>query len=89
MVFALTDSLSQEIINALENQEKQFLVDAKNSSLIEKNDTVKADDENFYEIPNPLRSHIPLKFPSECHFLQTKSASTFLQFAHLSAHYLF
>jgi hypothetical protein len=36
MVFALTDSLIQEIINALENQEKKFLVCAENSSLIER-----------------------------------------------------
>ena len=51
MVFALTDSLVQEIINALENQEKKFLVCAENSSLIEKDNSVNADEQNFYELP--------------------------------------
>jgi predicted GNAT family N-acyltransferase len=52
MVFTLTDSLVQEIINALENQEKKFLVDAKNSSLIEKDISIKVDNDLYYEIPN-------------------------------------
>ena len=52
MVFTLTDSLVQEIINALENQEKKFLVDAKNSSLIEKDVSIKVDNDLYYEITN-------------------------------------
>lgn len=51
MTFALTDNLCQDLINALENQQKSFLVDAENCTLIEKNDSVSADEEFFYEIP--------------------------------------
>jgi len=51
MTFTLNDSLLTEIESALENQEKQFLVDAANNSLVEKTDGLKGDDEFFYELP--------------------------------------
>ena len=51
MVFSLTDELVLDIVEALENQEKQFLVDAKNCILVEKTQSVGDDGENYYEIP--------------------------------------
>ncbi len=51
MTFTLTESLLDEIIAALENQEQQFLVDAAQNKLIEKTDGSKGDDELFYELP--------------------------------------
>ena len=51
MTFTLTESLLDEIITALENQEQQFLVDAAQNKLIEKTDGSKGDDELFYELP--------------------------------------
>ena len=51
MTFTLNDSLLTEIESALENQEKQFLVDAANNSLVEKTDGLKGDDEFFYDLP--------------------------------------
>ena len=35
MVFELTNALGEAIAKALENQDKKFLVDAKNSALVE------------------------------------------------------
>ena len=51
MTFTLSESLVNEIIAALENQEQQFLVDAAQNKLIEKTDGLKGDDESFYELP--------------------------------------
>lgn len=51
MFFSLTDELVLDIVEALENQEKQFLVDAKNCILVEKTQSVGDDGENYYEIP--------------------------------------
>ena len=51
MTFTLTESLLDEIITALENQEQQFLVDAAQNKLVEKTDGLKGDDELFYELP--------------------------------------
>ena len=51
MTFALTESLVDEIIAALENQEQQFLVDAAQNKLISKTDGLKGDDESLYELP--------------------------------------
>ena len=51
MTFTLTESLLDEIITALENQEQQFLVDAAQNKLVEKTDGLKGDDEFFYELP--------------------------------------
>ena len=51
MTFALTESLVNEIIAALENQEQQFLVDAAQNKLISKTDGLKGDDESLYELP--------------------------------------
>ena len=51
MTFTLTDSLLNEIQSALENQEKQFLVDAAQNKLIEKTEGLKGDDEFFYDLP--------------------------------------
>ena len=41
MTFTLTESLLNQIQSALENQEKQFLVDAAKSELVEKTDGLK------------------------------------------------
>ncbi|WP_027728202.1 GNAT family N-acetyltransferase [Treponema sp. C6A8] len=51
MTFTLTDGLIDQIISAMENQEKSFLLDADTLSLVEKSDSVKADDNLFYELP--------------------------------------
>lgn len=50
MVFALTEKLEDEILQALENQEQKFLVDAKNSALIS-SDNISADENSFYVLP--------------------------------------
>ena len=50
MVFELTDALSEEIVQAMENQDQKFLVDAAKNALVEgKSDS--ADEENFYRLP--------------------------------------
>ena len=51
MTFTLSESLVDEIIAALENQEQQFLVDAAQNKLISKTDGLKGDDDFFYELP--------------------------------------
>ncbi len=51
MVFELTDALMDSIIKSLENQDKSFLVDAKNGTLIEKTDSIEADEDLYYSIP--------------------------------------
>ena len=51
MTFTLTESLLDEIITALENQEQQFLLDAAQNKLVEKTFELKADDELFYALP--------------------------------------
>lgn len=51
MTFLLTDSLLNQIQSALDNQEKQFLVDAAQNELVEKTDGLSGDDENFYDLP--------------------------------------
>lgn len=51
MTFILTESLLNEIQSALDNQEKEFLVDAAQNVLIEKSDEVKDDDTNYYRLP--------------------------------------
>ena len=51
MTFTLTDSLVNQILSALENQEKVFLVDAAQGILVEKADGRKGDDELFYDLP--------------------------------------
>lgn len=51
MVFELTDALGEAIAKALENQDKKFLVDAQNSTLVEESPDVCPDDERFYELP--------------------------------------
>lgn len=50
MVFQLTESLTDEIIQALENQEQQFTVDALSVTL-QKADLCSADDDRFYALP--------------------------------------
>ena len=50
MTFTLTDSLLNEIQSALENQEKQFLVDAAQNKLVEKTEGLKGDDDLFYNL---------------------------------------
>ena len=51
MEFTLTDSLIEQIISAMENQEALFVLSAKDSSLVEKSGWVKADDKDFYDLP--------------------------------------
>ena len=52
MTFELTVKLTDEILKALENQEEEFLIDAKNGCLIKKNQNgFTADEENYYKIP--------------------------------------
>ena len=50
MVFQLTEALADEIIQALENQERHFVIDALNSVLLDA-DSVSADDDRFYSLP--------------------------------------
>ena len=49
MVFQLTEALADEIIQALENQERHFVIDALNSVLLDA-DSVSADDDRFYSL---------------------------------------
>lgn len=51
MQFILTDGLKQDVVNALENQEKKFLVSAEKCILVEKTDSVSVDDDLYYELP--------------------------------------
>lgn len=51
MIFTLTESLSNNILSALENQEKSFIVDAEKNDIIEITDSVKVDDLRFYALP--------------------------------------
>lgn len=50
MVFALTDKLADDILQALENQEQKFIVDAENAVLVPA-ETVSADEDSFYSLP--------------------------------------
>ena len=52
MTFELTDELVDSIISALDNQEKKFVIDAENNSLVQINDEIACDEEAFYEIPS-------------------------------------
>ena len=52
MTFTLTDGLIEQIISAMENQERSFVLSADSSSLLEKTADVKADDNLFYELPD-------------------------------------
>lgn len=52
MTFELTVRLTDEILNALENQEKEFLIDADKGCLIEKTEDLTADEEKLYKIPD-------------------------------------
>lgn len=51
MMFELSDSLSRDIIHALENQEQTFLVDAEKNELVPVTDGLKSDDERYYSLP--------------------------------------
>ena len=59
MTFELSDSLKTNLLAALENQEKKFLVDAKNGSLIEISELqdVQSDEEYFYSLPEWTSEH--------------------------------
>lgn len=50
MVFALTEKLESEILQALENQEQKFLVDAQNSVLVS-SEKISADEYSFFALP--------------------------------------
>lgn len=50
MVFALTEKLEEEILQALENQEQKFLVDAQNLILVSADD-FSADEDSFFCLP--------------------------------------
>lgn len=51
MTFSLTEQLTDEIISAMENQETEFVVDAAGGDLVQVSDCVKADDTNYYKLP--------------------------------------
>lgn len=51
MTFELTGELEEQILSALENQEKKFLVDASSSKLVEFDASLLDEDENFYLLP--------------------------------------
>ncbi len=51
MVFELTARLSDEILNALENQNQTFFVDAARGVLVSDSDSVCCDDDSFYSLP--------------------------------------
>ena len=51
MFFELNDVLKNAIVNALENQEKKFFVDAQSGNLVESDGTFSSDEERFYELP--------------------------------------
>lgn len=51
MTFALTESLFDSIQSALENQEKSFVIDAETVNIIEKTESIKVDDEKYYNLP--------------------------------------
>lgn len=51
MTFALTDTLTNNIVSALENQETKFFLDANSLELIEVTESVKADNDTIYELP--------------------------------------
>lgn len=51
MTFTLTESLTDEILSALENQEETFLVDVAQNKLVQKTDGLKGDEDLFYELP--------------------------------------
>lgn len=50
MVFALTEKLLNDIVQALENQERLFVLDAENLCLVSAEE-VSADDDIFYTLP--------------------------------------
>lgn len=50
MIFQLTETLSEKILQAMENQDEKFLVDAKNCVLISETNA-NADEENYYSLP--------------------------------------
>ena len=52
MTFALTPELAESIISAMENQNDSFVVDAATGSLLyEDADGIRADDTNYYSLP--------------------------------------
>ena len=51
MIFTLTDLLLNDIVSALENQEKKFFVDAEKGTLVEDSESVNADENYYYELP--------------------------------------
>lgn len=51
MMFTLTESLINDVQNALENQISTFGIDAQSNSLIELNGNVKVDNELIFELP--------------------------------------
>ena len=46
MTFTLNDGLLNNILSALENQEKTFVLRAEDGTLVEKTEELKVDDEN-------------------------------------------
>ena len=51
MTFELTASLETALLNALENQEKIFLIDAKEGFLVEEGGGIKGDEDRYYNLP--------------------------------------
>ena len=50
MVFPLTESLFADILNALENQEERFLIDAESRTLVHA-DGITSDGIRYYSLP--------------------------------------
>ncbi len=50
MTFDLSDSLKTDLLNALENQEQSFVIDAEKGELVEAG-SIQADEEKYYSIP--------------------------------------
>lgn len=50
MTFDLSDSLKTDLLNALENQEQSFVIDAEKGELVEAG-SIQADEEKYYRIP--------------------------------------
>lgn len=51
MIFELTDSLRQQIFQALENQDEVFVLEAESGTLVSVESEDVVDDENFYSLP--------------------------------------
>lgn len=51
MTFELTESLTDSLLFAMENQVQEFCIDASRGALVEKTDSVVCDENTFYSLP--------------------------------------